>query len=715
MRRLISLACVPLVAAALVPAAAAAKGGHVTLLNTPPARIALGGTWIGRVRVTDHFGAPAWGAPAELVLVERRRHTRAAFEGPLSDRRGRSRIRVRFNQRGRWAITALARPVRSTVVARRPRRDRDSRRGARRGALAGWWPRRAQHLRSSGVVTCTDDGRDDWRETRMRRGIACMSGALVTATVGAGVCVWAAPALSAATSVVLVSRAGGSDGRAANGASLNASISRDGRLVVFGSDAGNLVPGRALKPSVYVRDVRRGRTRLVSDFARRAIVTTDGVTIAFEIGGGDLSAPDVGVYRVGARRPRALYQLVDGLAPASETANRRLLTSVSDDGRLVAFSSPDSGSPADVWVADLRTRRVTAITRALGTQGVAAAGDSSDGRLSGDGTAIAFTSVADNLAPDDDNAVVDVFVRNLATGATTLVNRASGAGADAGDRDAAIESISRDGRYVTFSSEAGNLATGATAGVRNVFRRDLQTNTTTLISRGGDGPSSASSMSADGRFVAFQSSATNLAGVDRCAGTDIFVRDTATATTRRITGLRPAGAHCASTAPALSADGSWIAFATRATVAGAPPTARRHQQIYRARLPSGSGETKHGGEPLSPAALRAILVDLAAHNGEPHPHGMQMVFTNGASAHATLYPGDKLPAGPYGPASGDAFVLTAMGNFTAYSAKVPPGFPFPTGSVVSMIVDAYTGGISSWGLSDAQPKLASLGTVIALP
>ncbi len=145
-------------------------------------------------------------------------------------------------------------------------------------------------------------------------------------------------------------------------------------------------------------------------------------------------------------------------------------------------------------------------------------GQSSDSHvLSADGRFVVFTSSASDLVAGDTNGATDVFVRDLSTGTTQLVSVGnSGAQGDAGSFN---PSISADGRYVAFASSADNLVSGDTNGVSDVFVRDLVNHTTTLVSvdngQGptpvqGDGASFDPSISADGTKVAFTSDASNL-------------------------------------------------------------------------------------------------------------------------------------------------------------------------------------------------------------
>ena len=154
--------------------------------------------------------------------------------------------------------------------------------------------------------------------------------------------------------------------------------------------------------------------------------------------------------------------------------------------------------------------------------------------LSADGRFVVFTSSASNLVAGDTNGATDVFVRDLSTGTTQLVSVGnSGAQGDAGSFDA---SISADGRYVAFASSADNLVSGDTNGVSDVFVRDLVNHTTTLVSVGqgptpvqGNGASFDPSISADGTKVAFTSDASNLSSTPFQPGTiglsNVFVRD----------------------------------------------------------------------------------------------------------------------------------------------------------------------------------------------
>jgi hypothetical protein len=148
--------------------------------------------------------------------------------------------------------------------------------------------------------------------------------------------------------------------------------------------------------------------------------------------------------------------------------------------------------------------------------------------ISADGESVAFSSDASNFVISDTNGATDVFVRTPATSSTRIVSLSSAQ--ILGNGASGAPSISGDGRYVAFESVAANLVPGDTNGVQDVFLRDLLPGTTERVSLGssgveGDARSSWPSISGDGRFVAFESDATNLVAGDTNGLTDIFVRD----------------------------------------------------------------------------------------------------------------------------------------------------------------------------------------------
>ncbi len=178
------------------------------------------------------------------------------------------------------------------------------------------------------------------------------------------------------------------------------------------------------------------------------------------------------------------------------------------------------------------TRRVS-----VDSSGAQGSGSSGGGWISADGRYVAFHSAASNLVANDTNGKVDVFVHDRQTGATSLVSVApASAGANG---DSAAGPISADGRFVAFHSLASNLVPGDTNPFRDVFVHDRDAGTTTRVSLDSfdgqaNGPSEGPSISADGRFVAFTSTASNLVGGDTNATYDVFVKDLQTRETARV-------------------------------------------------------------------------------------------------------------------------------------------------------------------------------------
>jgi hypothetical protein len=189
--------------------------------------------------------------------------------------------------------------------------------------------------------------------------------------------------------------------------------------------------------------------------------------------------------------------------------------------------------------------------------------------ISADGNVVAFQSVADDLVAGDKNGFCDVFVHDRSSGLTERVSVAtSGVGGDDASFQPALSAV---GRFVAFWSYAANLDGFDTNQAADVFVRDRLNGTTERVSvrsngDEGDGGSYRAVLSADGRFVAFESDATNLVFGDTNQSTDIFVRDRQNATTRRVS-VDSAGNEAnpgGSFDPALSADGKVVAFSSRA-------------------------------------------------------------------------------------------------------------------------------------------------------
>ena len=193
----------------------------------------------------------------------------------------------------------------------------------------------------------------------------------------------------------------------------------------------------------------------------------------------------------------------------------------------------DTDDDEDVYLRDRQTSETTLVS--VNSAGVKGNSNSWLGTISADGRYIAFLSEATNLVTGDTNGRIDVFVRDRQTGQTSRVS-VSSTGTQADDSTHGMLSVS--GRFVVLSSGATSLATGDTNGFGDVFVHDRQTGQTTRVSvsstgEQGNGDSEGSTISADGRFVAFRSAATNLVPGDTNGFIDDFVHDCQTGQTVR--------------------------------------------------------------------------------------------------------------------------------------------------------------------------------------
>jgi Tol biopolymer transport system component len=245
--------------------------------------------------------------------------------------------------------------------------------------------------------------------------------------------------------------------------------------------------------------------------------------------------------------------------------------SISPDGRFVVFDSIannlDPRASHDNWQLfvrdrDLGTTRLLTVDRTGGE----ANDESGNAALSADGRYIAFDSWASDLVAGDINDSLDVYLRDTVKGSNVRISVPDPRLPFEFDADSEAPSISADGRYIAFSSEAGNLVLGDTNGSEDVFVRDVQAGTTTRVSvsssgEEGDQSSYSASMSADGRYVAFASVAAHLVADHPAHNADIYLHDMQTGETTLVSEVPGGGTVTGdSESPKLSGDGRFIAF-----------------------------------------------------------------------------------------------------------------------------------------------------------
>jgi Tol biopolymer transport system component len=260
-------------------------------------------------------------------------------------------------------------------------------------------------------------------------------------------------------------------------------------------------------------------------------ISADGQYVAFQTGATNLLHGSYGgIFVRDLRRntttPAAWVHLHPG-----RPLNGGFTPSISAHGRWVAFLTTTHlrrGSALEVAVRDMKRRRTVYASRANGRYGLLAADDCKLPAISANGRYVAFATKARNLSGIDKDNVEDVFVRDLTTNLTMLVSRAQGKRGAAGNGDSSNPSISADGRYVAFESYASNLGPADSSTLPDVFVRDLRSGRVFLASRSANGgpaanaPSADPAISGDGRFVAFDSRGSNLSPADTLHATSVF-------------------------------------------------------------------------------------------------------------------------------------------------------------------------------------------------
>jgi hypothetical protein len=414
--------------------------------------------------------------------------------------------------------------------------------------------------------------------------------------------------------VHLYDRVAGTDTLVGIGGNFSA-LSSDGRYLAFRSDANNVVNGQIDTNGgfdVFIYDRVSRTNRLVSHASRSdlttgndislpdrgfsmPVISGDGGSVVYESNATNLVAgladnnnhTDVFVYDVGTNTNAAISRRDPGLVsvtpngPSSSPA-------VSADGRYTAFVSlgnnlvpgqRDDNFASDVFLYDRVTGSTTLVSHTNSSSTATANGASSGPAISADGRFVVFVSSATELVPgqSDSNGGTDVFLFDRLGGGITLVSHSTASGTSTGNAASTSAVVSADGNYVAFVSSATDLVAGATythPGTE-VLLYSRANGALTLISHAagstatGDNFSQAPALSADGRFVADESKATNLMPGQNDANNavDVFLYDRTTGGNRLVSHapgdlLTAAGGM----APAVSADGNTVAYETPSEV-----------------------------------------------------------------------------------------------------------------------------------------------------
>ena len=335
----------------------------------------------------------------------------------------------------------------------------------------------------------------------------------------------------------------GNSGQAARGPVDGLVLSGDGQHAAFLTQANNLVSGdNLLTNDVFVRDVNDANTALVSSGpagrASRGVpaLSDDGRYVAYQQ---TIAGDPFNIWAVYVRDRELGTSQRLSLNMSNSVANIRFLnqTSISGDGRYVVLSARSSGTTDgvfhEIYVIDRVNQTVLSLPARPGN--AVPNGSLYSAAINGNGRFITFASDDTTLVPGDTNGLSDIFVYDTVAGSTTRVNQTP-AGTQA-NGESKTPTISSDGRFIAFSSLANNLTAGDQNGLADVFIVD--TNSLQLerasVSNGGmdaNGSSGAPALSGDGRFVVYESSATNIGpananhqrGADE-SRTQIFLRD----------------------------------------------------------------------------------------------------------------------------------------------------------------------------------------------
>ncbi|WP_164886837.1 beta strand repeat-containing protein [Piscinibacter defluvii] len=471
-------------------------------------------------------------------------------------------------------------------------------------------------------------------------------------------------------------------GQAANSGSTYASMSGDGRLVAFFSTATNLVGSDTnFANDIFVRDLVSGQTIRVSTNSAgveanggssEASLSMNGRYVVFYSIATNLVSGDTnGVGDVFVKDLQTGQTTRASTGLAGEEANGSCFdTTISADGHFVLFTSSasslvagDGNGTNDVFLKDLQTGSMTLLSRSNAAVGDLASGNAA---ISADGRVVAFDSAATNLIAGDTNGVGDIFVRNLVTG--SLQRASTDAAGLQGNGTSLNASLSADGRYVCFESSANNLVAGDTNGSSDVFVKDLVSGAVTLVSQRADGTLGSSfsgnaTLSADGRYVAFYSAAGNLVDTDHNGWYDVFVKDLRTGDIERL-GVAPDGSSGTPTImtfswhPEFSADGSTISFTSpsRSLLPGDPTNGVQvytvANPLFGATLAGGAGndvyQVQRSGDVIVEAAGAGVDTVRSSVSLRLADNVENLVLTGSASIDATGNSGANVLSGNAG-------------------------------------------------------------------
>jgi hypothetical protein len=476
----------------------------------------------------------------------------------------------------------------------------------------------------------------------------------------------------------------------------NLAMTPDGRFVAFVADVGDFT---GTNTGIYLWDAQTGTNVLISanwnnsttpatGMCDSPVVSSNGQWVAFVSTSAGLTTNTVasGFHAYLHNVPTGATQLLDADTNGFGAGiNPITVPALSADGSVAAFESAgllndNRHLTCDVFAYNTASNAAVLISArhpALPSQTPDGISGFTSFSVSSNGQFVAFYSDADDLVPNDTNATRDVFVRALVPGTNTLVSvNTNGVSGDYLSTDPAI---SGNGRYVAFTSSADDLVPGDANDAQDVFVRDLQAGTTTLVSistngvNPGNGDSFSPIISADGRYVLFHSLASNLAAGSFGSGIEnLFFRDLQTATTYALTSATyGTGVNTA----AMTPDGHWVAFIGVAT--GIPGTALYVWNSQSAALIYTNSVS------ISPSTFPLVSIS---------PNGQELAYLAGLTALnlsvVNLASNTVTPINPSGTFlthaglqfSSDGRFLTYAGQISPYTTQNTFRYDFQTGT-----------------------------------
>jgi len=535
----------------------------------------------------------------------------------------------------------------------------------------------------------------------------------------------------------LISHAASSSRRAAQGISDGAWPSADGRYIAFGSDASDLLPGLPHNiGNVFLYDRVSGKTVLVSHAssspskpANRGgggpVLNAAGTYLVFASTATDLvpglqdDTPlyfDIYLYEratgkivLVSHTSSSLVTTGDGDSRAYNiTPDGSWVVFLSRAGNLVAGQTETEGHSIDVFLFERATGKILLASRAAASPVTAANQDCSEFDLSADGRWVVFTTFADNLVAGgaDANHAADVFLFDRLAGTVSRLTP--------GDAPSGSPAFSADGNWITFASQASNLARGARDlnGSQDVFLYGRPTGRTRLVSRQGipsvtpSGVSVAAGVSADGRFSVFLSSAPNLAPgpLDANQKADVFLYDHVL---RQITLVSRSAAspqvpgNGQAYAARISADGRYVAYTSSATdlVAGqADANAAQADSADLFLFDRVAGTTTL----VSHAAGSAITT------GDRPSRGVPFLSADGTWVGFTSAATDLVPGQADGDSGDDAFLYNRVSGETVLLSHAD-GSPVRTANRAATLAGLSADGQIALLVSEATDLIASSG------